>query len=82
LCQQGDKERFVGASRLTQITPYLIFPDNREKEVLLQLQRQSINNSDIEIHYILFSELENNCDVICKLGEDKGILKKIYKVAN
>ncbi len=58
---------------------YLIIPDNREKEVLLQLQRPSIKNSKIEIHYILFSELKNNCDAICKFGEDKKILKKISR---
>tara|TARA_R110002167_G_scaffold57701_8_gene163233 strand:- start:1399 stop:2646 length:1248 start_codon:yes stop_codon:yes gene_type:complete len=60
---------------------YLIIPDNREKEVLLQLQRPSIKNNGIEIHYILFSELKNNCDAICRFGEDKEILKKISKVA-
>jgi type II restriction enzyme len=58
---------------------YLIIPDNREKEVLLQLQRPSIKNSAIEIHYILFSELKDNCSAICKFGEDKEILKKISK---
>ncbi len=61
---------------------YIIIPDNREKEVLLQLQRPSIKNSEIEIHYILFSELKNNCDAICKFGDDKEILKKISRVAS
>jgi type II restriction enzyme len=61
---------------------YLIIPDKREKEVILQLQRPSIKNSGIEIHYILFSELRKNCDAICKFGEDKEILKKISKVAS
>lgn len=61
---------------------YLIIPDKREKEVLLQLQRPSIKNSNIEIHYILFSDLRNDCDAICKFGEDKEILKKISKFAN
>ncbi|UUO24987.1 hypothetical protein FGD67_18540 [Colwellia sp. M166] len=61
---------------------YLIIPDNREKDVLLQLQRPSIKNNNIEILYILFSELKNNCDAICKFGEDKEILRKISKVAN
>ncbi len=59
---------------------YLIIPDEREKEVLLQLQRPSIRNNKIEIHYILFSELRDNCDAICKFGEDKEILKKISRV--
>ena len=61
---------------------YLIIPDKREKEVILQLQRPSIKNSDIEIHYILFSDLRKDCDAICKFGEDKDILKKISKVVN
>jgi len=41
-----------------------------------------IKNSEIKIHYILFSELKDNCDAICKFGEDKEILKKISRVAN
>jgi len=59
---------------------YLIIPDKREKEVILQLQRPSIKNSDIEINYILFSDLRKHCEAICKFGEDKKILKKISKV--
>ncbi len=61
---------------------FLIIPDAREKEVLIQLQRPSINNSGIDIHYILFSELRDNCGAICKFGEDREILKKIAKVAH
>ncbi len=58
---------------------YLIIPDKREKETMLQLQRPSIKNNGIEISYILFTELKKNCEAICKLGEDKEILKKIAK---
>jgi type II restriction enzyme len=61
---------------------YLIIPDKREKEVILQLQRPSIKNSDVEIHYILFSELREDCEAICKFGDDKGILEKISKMVN
>ena len=61
---------------------YLIIPDKREKEVILQLQRPSIKNSDIEIHYILFSDLRNDCEAICKFGEDKEILKKISRTVS
>jgi len=61
---------------------YLVIPDKREKEVILQLQRPSIKNCDIEIHYILFSDLRNDCDAICKFGESKEILKKISRVVN
>ncbi len=61
---------------------YLVIPDKREKEVILQLQRPSIKNSDVEIHYILFSDLRRDCEAICRFGEDKGILEKISKVVN
>ena len=61
---------------------YLIIPDKREKEVILQLQRPAIKNSDIEIHYILFSRLREDCDAICRFGEDKEILRKISKMVN
>ncbi|VAX15166.1 Putative type II restriction enzyme NmeDIP (Endonuclease NmeDIP) (R.NmeDIP) [hydrothermal vent metagenome] len=62
-----------------QSTLYLIIPDNREKEVILQLSRPSFRKGEVAIHYILFSELKQHCDSICKFGEDKEILKKIAK---
>lgn len=43
---------------------YLIVPDNREKEVRLQLSRPSIRSSSASFHYILFSELRTHCDAI------------------
>lgn len=58
---------------------FLIIPDHREKEVVLQLTRPSMQSSDGQIHYILFSDLRSNCDAICKFGERKEILKKISK---
>ncbi len=61
---------------------YLIIPDKREKEVIFQLRRPSIKNSSVEIHYILFSDLRNDCEAICKFGENKEILRKISKVVN
>lgn len=59
---------------------FLVIPNNREKEVVLQLMRPSIRSSDIHIRYILFSELRSSCDAICKFGEDKEILMKISKL--
>lgn len=59
---------------------YLIIPDKREKETVMQLQRPSVKRGKIEIYYILFSALKNNCDAICKFGESKEILKKISNV--
>jgi len=62
-----------------QSTLYLIIPDNREKEVILQLSRPSFRKGEVEIHYILFSDLQLHCDSICTLGENKEIMKKIAK---
>jgi type II restriction enzyme len=59
---------------------FLVIPDSREKEVMLQLTRPSIRSSKIEIPYILFSDLRAHCDAICRFGEDKQILMKIAKV--
>lgn len=59
---------------------FLIVPDSREKELVLQLSRPAIKRNKIEIHYILFSDLRKHCDAICRFGEGKETLKKIAKV--
>lgn len=58
---------------------YIIIPDNREKDVIQQLNRPVIKNSKMNIKYILFSELRTNCDAICKFGTDHSIMDKIAK---
>ena len=58
---------------------FIIIPNNREKDVLLQLSRPSIRNSNIKINYILFSDLREHCDALCKFGESHKILEKIAK---
>ena len=58
---------------------YIIIPNNREKEVVHQLNRPVIKNSKIHIKYILFSELRTHCDAICKFGTDLSIMAKIAK---
>lgn len=58
---------------------YIIIPDSREKDVILQLNRPVIKNSKMNIKYILFSELRTNCDAICKFGTDHSIMEKIAK---
>ena len=58
---------------------YIIIPDNREKDVIQQLNRPVIKNSKMNIKYILFSELRANCDAICKFGTDQSIMEKIAK---
>ncbi|MBI3398308.1 MAG: hypothetical protein HY026_03625 [Deltaproteobacteria bacterium] len=58
---------------------FLVIPDSREKDVVFQLKRPVIKNSRLTMHYILFSELLEHCDALCKLGDDHTIMKKIAK---
>lgn len=58
---------------------YIVLPDNREKEMKMQLNRPSVKNSDLEILYILTSDLRAHCDALCKLGESHHIMEKIAK---
>jgi type II restriction enzyme len=56
---------------------YLIVPDKREKDVMLQLSRPAIKKIDTSIKYILFSALRQHCDALCKFGESHLIMDKI-----
>lgn len=57
---------------------FLIAPDSREKEIVAQLKRPSFKNLDcINLRYILFSDLYENCSGLCRFGEDYKILLKI-----
>jgi len=58
---------------------YIIIPDSREKDVRMQLSRPSIKSNKVPINYILFSDLRQNCDALCKFGENHHIMKKIAK---
>ena len=79
---------YSGILRLTDLslsiadgdeTFYLIVPDSREKDVMMQLSRPSFKNSPLKIHYILFSDLRQHCDALCKLGDSHHIMLKIAK---
>lgn len=58
---------------------YLIVPGNREKDVILQLTRPSIKNGNLPIQYIVFNELRDNCDAICRLGDSHKVMNRIAK---
>lgn len=58
---------------------YLIVPDKREKDVTLQLSRPAIKKISTSIKYILFSELRQHCDALCKFGDSHRIMEKIAK---
>lgn len=58
---------------------YLIIPDKREKDVVVQLTRPSIKKGDTVIKYILFSDLRQHCDALCRFGDSHRIMEKIAK---
>ena len=62
-----------------QTALFIIIPNNREKEVVLQLRRPSIKNNKVSIKYILFSDLREHCDALWKFGDSHKILEKIAK---
>ena len=65
---------FSGAADL-----YLIVPERREKDVILQLTRPSIKNGNLPIQYIVFNELRDNCEAICRLGDSHKVMNRIAK---
>ena len=60
---------------------YIVIPDKREKDVMLQLSRPAVKNNSVEIRYILFSDLRTHCDALCKFGDSHHIMHKIAKKA-
>src|SRR3989337_150642 len=63
-----------------KISLYLVAPEQREKEIIAQLKRPSLTAREtIKISYILFSELCDHCESICKFGSDHTIMEKVAK---
>lgn len=60
-------------------TLFLVAPQQREKEVVQQLRRPAIKGNRVTIQYILFSDLREHCDAICKFGTDHHVMGKISK---
>ena len=58
---------------------YLIVPDAREKEVQAQLSRPAIRAAGATIQYVLFSELRQHCDALCKFGDTPAAMRKIAR---
>ena len=60
---------------------YLVAPDRREKEVIAQLTRPAFRNdlTDIALAFIPFDILRDDCEALCKFGDDHTILRKIAR---
>ncbi|MDT3426308.1 type II restriction enzyme [Paenibacillus forsythiae] len=62
---------------------YLIAPGKREKEIKAQLSRPVFRQKQFRnISYILFDELRQNCEAMCRFGSDASVLEKICKQAD
>ncbi len=61
----------------------LIAPDSREREVIAQLKRPSFLATDRpQPAYLLFSDLAQHCDAICRFGIDHHVLDKIIRAVD
>jgi type II restriction enzyme len=59
---------------------FLVAPDLREKEIIAQLKRPSFQSlPSIRLRYLLFTDLKEYYNGICKFGEDYRILLKVAK---
>lgn len=61
---------------------FLVAPNKREKEIKAQLLRPAFRDQaqlQGSMSYILFSDLQCDCDAMCKFGSDLNVLDKIAK---
>lgn len=60
---------------------YLVAPDQREKEVMAQLARPAFRGdlADISLAFIPFNDLRDQCDALCRFGDDHTIVQKIAR---
>ena len=65
---------FPGSSTL-----YLVVPDQREKDVIVQLSRPAMRAHASSIRYVVFSELRAHCDAICRFGADHTVMARLAR---
>jgi type II restriction enzyme len=66
--------------RTEDVRLYLVAPDHREKEIVAQLKRPSLMETEgAKMSYILFDELCKHCDSIPKLGDDHTIMERVAR---
>ncbi|ACM20868.1 hypothetical protein Geob_2517 [Geotalea daltonii FRC-32] len=59
---------------------FLVAPDNREKEILAQLQRPAFRNlGSVAFRYLLFSDVSCNCEAMGRFGDDWRVLLKVAR---
>lgn len=76
---------YRGILRLTDLAFSMLENDGfvpgraREKEVQAQLSQPAIRAAGTIIHYILFSELRQHCEALCKFDDSPAAMHKIAK---
>jgi len=60
---------------------YLVAPESREREVMLQMARPALftEADNFRLGYLPAGELKENCDAMCRFGVDKTVLLKIAR---
>ncbi|HEX9045715.1 MAG TPA: hypothetical protein VF988_01700, partial [Verrucomicrobiae bacterium] len=60
---------------------YLVAPNEREKEVMAQFLRPALRPGveSLSLAFIPFKELSENCEALCKFGNDHTIMQKIAR---
>jgi len=59
---------------------FLVAPDNREKEIVAQLQRPSFRSLEsVAFRYLLFSDISCNCEAMGRFGDDWRVLLKVAR---
>jgi type II restriction enzyme len=59
---------------------FLVAPDSREKEIVAQLQRPAFRSlPSVAFRYLLFSDIDCNCEAMGRFGDDWRILLKVAR---
>jgi len=59
---------------------FLVAPDNRQKEIVAQLQRPAFSNlGSVSFRYLLFSDVSCNCEAMSRFGDDYRVLLKVAR---
>lgn len=59
---------------------FLVAPDSREKEIVAQLQRPAFKSlPSVAFRYLLFSDVNCNCEAMGRFGDDWRILLKVAR---
>lgn len=59
---------------------FLVAPDNREKEIVAQLQRPAFRDlKSVAFRYLFFSDITCHCEAMCRFGEDWRVMLKLAR---